>query len=278
MFNFRPGVVDRVSRFNSARVGMLALLLALSLCGCASSKKAQPERPFAFGQDTFSYRNDLLWVYYRDPEDGSWRHKKREPRPDYTHHCFAVARSARQFFQHARFDPSLPPADERTYRRRINRVVDISSRKQLANEDKIVIPGYSNLFSFSQGQEKLLKEECGGAWQSYFQRGHWRMVFPFSRRHQAKMAGQLQEAVQQNRPPVIHLVRFPSLSINHAAVVFAARETPDEIQFSVYDPYDPEKPTPLTFNRKDRRFYFPPNDYFVGGWINVYEIYSSWIY
>jgi hypothetical protein len=258
----------------------LALLLALGLSGCAGSaaRKASFARSFAFGEDTFAYRNDLVWVYYRDPVTGKFQHKNREPKPDYTHHCFPVARSARQFFQHARFDPTQPVADEAIYRKLIRRVVSTSPRTLLPTDRRIVIPGYTNLFAFSLAQERLLKEECGGAWQSYFQRGHWRMIFPFSGRNQEKMVDQLRSSIRRNRPPVVHIARFPSLTINHALVLFDARETEAEVEFNAYDPYDPLKPAVLTFNKTERQFYYPANDYFVGGKADVYEIYSSWNY
>lgn len=259
---------------------VLVALLALALSGCASpgSRAAKFDRPFTFAEDTFAYRNDLVWVYYRDPETGKFEHKSRKPKPDYTHHCFPVARSARQFFQHARFDPMQPVADERTYRKLIRRVVSVSPRTLLKESERIVIPGYTNLFAFSEAQERLLKEECGGAWQSYFQRGHWRMVFPFSRTHQEKMVEQLRDAIQKNRPPVVHVAMFPQLTINHALVLFGVQETEKEVLFTVYDPYDPLKPSLLTFKRQERQFSYPGNDYFVGGKVDVYEIYCSWNY
>jgi hypothetical protein len=281
MFKFsRTGVGLLVPGGRSLGTGALVVGLALLLCGCAgsSSRNRSFNRPFAFGQDTFSYPNDLVWTYYRDPETGKFRHQAREVRPDYTHHCFVVARSARQFFQHARFDPSLPVSGEATYRKLIRRVVKASPRNDLGEGQQIVIPGYTNLFQFSQAQEKLLKAECGGAWQSYFQRGHWRMVFPFSERHQEKMVAQLREQLGLNRPPIVHIVRFPSLTINHALVIIGVTETTDEVQFSIYDPYDPVKPAVLTFNRRERQFYFPGNDYFVGGKADIYEIYCAWNY
>ena len=280
MFKFRPGDHDvlRAPIIGLRTTHLFALGLVILLCGCAGSWNVEPGRSFTFGQDTFSYPNDLVWVYYHDPETGRFRHKTREVPPDYTHHCFVVARSARQFFQHARFDPTLPVADEATYRRLIRRVVKTSPRRQLEENERIVIPGYTNLFQFSQGQETLLKAGCGGAWQSYFQRGHWRMIFPFSERHQEKMVAQLREQLRLNRPPVVHIVRFPSLTINHALVIIGVAETIEAIQFTVYDPYDPAKPGLLTYNRVERQFYFPANDYFVGGKVDIYEIYCSWNY
>jgi hypothetical protein len=282
MFKCRLGGFEvRSLSFGLCRSAPLAIGLALLLwCGCSSSgsQSLSFDRQFTFRQDTLAYPNDLVWVYYRDPVTGEFQHQPREPRPDYTHHCFVVARSVRQFFQHARFDPAQPVADEATYRKLIRRVTSTSPRKILSDDEKLLIPGYTNLFTFSQGQEQLLKSESGGAWQSYFQRGHWRMVFPFSRRHQERMVEQLRRRIGDKVPPVVHIVRFPKLTINHALVLFDVRETEEGFEFAVYDPYDPVKPAALTFNRKERQFSFPANDYFVGGKVDIYEIYSSWNY
>lgn len=257
----------------------IALLLLVSGCGTAA-RKATFARPFVFGEDTFAYRNDLVWVYDRDPTTGKIQHRAREPKPDYTHHCFVVARAARQFFQHARFEPSEPVADEATYRKLVRKVATTSPRRLLPPDKRVVIPGYTNLYQFSRAHEKLLQAECGGAWQSYFQRGHWRMIFPFWRGHQQRIAGELAETLQRNRPAVLHVVRFPSLSINHAVLVYGkqASAAGEEVRFDAYDPYDPGQPAVLTFDPGQQRFFFPANDYFVGGRVDVYEVYHSWDY
>jgi hypothetical protein len=259
----------------------LAVVLALSLllCGCATSRPIVPanSRAFEFQKDTFAYANELVWEYGFDA-NGKWKGHARQPKPDYTHHCFVVARAARQFFQFARFDPAQPEADAATYRRLIRGVMKQSARRDVPDSERIVIPGYADLREFSLAQELLLKAECGGAWQSYFQRGHWRMIFPFSREHQRKTAEALLAEVKQNRPPVVHVVRFPQLTINHALVLFDANETTREIQFTVYDPNKPEKPATLTYDRVKKTFFFPANDYFPGGRVDVYEIYRGWVY
>jgi len=167
-------------------------------------------------------------------------------------------------------------ADAATYRRLVKRVVSIDPGREFPETENVIIPGYSNLFTFSKAQEKLVKSACGGAWQSYFQRGHWRMIFPFSRRHQEKMAAQLAAAIKENRPPVVHLVRFPELGINHAVVLFAARETESEIEFTVYDPNNPALPLHMVFNRAQRKFLLPATRYFTGGRVDVYQIYYRW--
>lgn len=253
------------------------LMLALALCGCATQPPPQGSRTFNFQTDTFSFPNQLVWEYYFD-EHGKWTSRPRQPAPDYSHHCFVVARSARQFFEHAKFDPKQPIADTNTYRQLIRQVVAESPHHFVDDGNKIVIPGYADLRSFSAAQEGLLKQECGGAWHSYFQHGHWRIMIPFTRHHQEKMAAQLVAAIKANHPPIAHLICFPQLKINHAVVLYGAQETPDEIRFTTYDPNNPKAPVTLIFNRKTRSFQFPANDYFPGGWVDVYEVYRDWRY
>jgi hypothetical protein len=255
---------------------LLGAMLLATLCGCAGHPFVG-SRPFDFQKDTFSYANDLVWEYHYDA-NGKWVHERREPQSDYTHHCFVVARSARQFFENATFDAAQPVADEKTYRHLIRRVVSIDPSHPLPDAKKIVIPGYDNLRDFSAAQEHLLKDECGGASQSYFQRGHWRMIWPFSRTHQQRTAEQLLADLKENRPPVVHVVRFPQLTINHSVLIFGATETEKEIKFSVYDPNKPDKPKTLDYDRATRTFDFAGNDYWPGGRVDIYEIYRSWDY
>ena len=253
------------------------LLLSLLLNGCAATQKTGRlgDRPFTFPQDTFDYPNELIWEYQIDPATDQMVSHRREPPPQYALHCFVLARSARQFFQHACFDPSRPKVDEAAYRNLIRRITSENPRRNSWPADKILIPGYANLREFSGAHESLFKAESGGKTQSYFQRGNWRMIFPFSRRHQERTANQLQKSILQNAPPIIHLVRFPSLTINHSMLLFDCAATAEAIQFSAYDPNDPTKPTTLRYERCRRTFVLPSNNYFAGGRVDVYEIYHA---
>jgi hypothetical protein len=134
------------------------------------------------------------------------------------------------------------------------------------------------LRQFSEAQETLLKAECGGAWQSYFLRSHWRMTLPITRRQQEQMARQLLEAFSKKPTPIVHLLRFPQLTINHGIVLFGFRETDSAIQFQAYDPNIPAHPAQLTYQRADRTFYFPRNHYWPGGKLDVVEVYRGWFY
>ena len=265
-------------RVNGAAVTAVILLLGL-LTGCASASRAEKScsRRFDFSKDTFAYANGLVWEYRYD-QNGKWTTRRREPRPSYAQHCFVVSRSACQFFENATFDPGLPKADASTYRGLVRKLVSTNLRHPLPPAHKIVFPGYADLRSFSKEHEALLKAECGGAWQCYFQRGNWRVVFPFSRHQQEHMAQTLQDELQQNAIAVVHLVRFPQLSINHAVLMFEAKANPKEIQFLTYDPNEPDKPTVVTFDRATRTFSLPTNAYFQGGRVDVYPIYDRLMY
>jgi hypothetical protein len=260
------------------RVFALLLLLAL-LAGCAAPnpQASAGGRRFDFRKDTFAYANDLVWEYGYET-NGNWTSHRRAPASDYTLRCFVVARSAAQFFEHARFDPAQPVADQATYRQLIRQVVTSSPRKNSDSASTIIIPGYPNLRGFSSAQETLLKAECGGFLQSYFQRGNWRMIFPFSRDHQASTLRELLDQIAKNRVAVVHLVRFPQLSINHAVVVYDAKLADRDAFLSAYDPNDPEKPVSIVYDGVTRTFMLPPTGYFPGGRVDIYQVYHRWNY
>jgi hypothetical protein len=250
-----------------------------ALAGCASHPPPDTlTRPFAFGADNFSYTNDLLWEYAQDPVTGKTSHRKREPKPTYTHHCFVVAKAAAQFHRHAQFEPHAPQVSPEIYGEKVREIVSRTLAGDGFCQPAVIIPGYSNLFHFSREQEALLQANCGGAWKSYFQRGHWRMVLPFSASHQERMTGQLMKRLIRNQPAVLHVVRFPQLSINHAILAYDYTEDDNYIQFRVYDPYSPQASQTLTYCRDCRTFYYPANAYFVGGRVDVYQIYHRWNY
>ena len=263
--------------------GMFALLLfALGFFagGCAFPRREPGtfNRKFEYGRDTFAFSNQLFWVYKIDPNTGKTTHEWRVPPPNYAQHCFVVARSARQFFQHARFDATLPPTDEPTYRKLVHRIIALNPRHELGPTNKVVIPGFASLHEFSAAYEDLLKAECGSMWQSYFQRGHWRMIWLFTAGQQRRMARQLIESIEKNRPPIVHLAHFPRLQINHALVLYDVQRTAEGWHFTAYDPNIATGPSTVMYREDEGRFYFPPQSYFPGGRVDVYEIFHRWNY
>jgi hypothetical protein len=235
-------------------------------------------RPFRFERDTFAFANELIWQYRFDPVTKAMTVSRTHPPPTYSHRCFMVVKSARQFLYHARFEPDLPMAEPEVYRRLIRQIVSRSPRRASVAPERIVIPGYEGLRALSQAHEPLLKAECGAPWQSYFLRSHWRMVFPIWRGHQERMARQLRERVLQGSGPTVHIFRFPRITINHGILLFGMAELEREIQFEAYDPNLPAHPVKLIYDRARRRFSFPPTCYWGGGELSVVEIFRGGLY
>jgi len=236
----------------------------------------QGARAFQFERDTFAFPHELVWKYQFDPVTGAMRVRKADPPPTYYHRCFVMVRATRQFFYHARFEPERPPVDEQSYRRLVAQVIARSPRKPCPEPARIAIPGYDGLRSFSRGQERALKNGCGAAWESYFLRSHWRMIFPMMPWHRKKMAGQLKRSLPRRGLTLVHLFRFPRITINHGIVLYGLAESEQAIEFEAYDPNIPEHPLKLIYERDRRRFTYAPNRYWGGGPLNVVEIYCDW--
>ncbi len=260
---------DRNRIDDPPRVGRLSSSTRFSMV------RAVATHAFRHPDDTFAFRNETLWSYSRDPVTGCQRHEKRDPPPDYHLRCFVMARSAKQFFAHAKFDPGQPCLGPSAYAQRIREVVDRSPRSASPEGKRVLFPGYPNLREFSLEQEGACKEHLGAAWQSYVQRGHWRMVMPYSRRGQHREAFKLLGSVKAGRAPVVHVFTFPALTLNHAILAFEARETSDGFHFLTYDPNSPDTVLDLYFDLPARRFRMPPTEYFLGGDIDAFEVYCG---
>jgi hypothetical protein len=242
--------------------------------------KAAPPAPrrFEFKRDSFAFANELVWAYETDPATGRMTFGPRHPKPDYAHRCFALARVARQFFYHARFDAGQAIATDEIYRRLVCAVMARHPRKPCKPDEQIIIPGFAGLREFSRSQEKLLKIECGGAWRSYFLRSHWRIILPFSRAHQSRTAAELVATLRQNLLPIVHLVTFPALTINHSIVLSGVTETGRDWEFESYDPNNCNSPERLTFDRASQNFFLAANCCWPGGALNVSHISRSWFF
>ena len=235
-------------------------------------------RRFCFERDTFAFHHELVWKYHFDPATGAMTTYQADPPPTYYHRCFVLVRATRLFFDYARFAPELPPADAETYRALIRQIIASNPRRACAESKRIVIPGFDGLRSFSQAHEALLKAECGAAWESYFLRSHWRMIFKVYGWFQEKMAAKLKRSLQTRGLALVHLFRFPRITINHGIVLYRFGESESVIEFDAYDPNIPEHPVKLVYEKDRRRFTFAPNIYWGGGELSVMEIFTRFPY
>ena len=235
-----------------------------------------PSRTFRFERDTIAFPHELVWQYHFDPVTGAMTIVDSNPPPTYYHHCFVMVRSTRQFFYHARFAPELPGLEPKEYRQLIREIVSRNPRQACAESERVVIPGFDGLRSFSRTHEPLLKAGLGGAWQSYVLRSHWRMVFPVHRWQQRRMAEKLKRSLPRRGLSLVHLFRFPNITINHGIVLYGLTESEQTMEFEAYDPNIPEHPVKLVYEHQRRVFTFAPSRYWGGGDLNVIEIFCDW--
>ncbi len=259
------------------RGSALALLAALSglVAGCAASRRVSLAAPFRFERDTFAFANDTVWEYRVEPGSGRTAWRRRDPVPVFSLRCGNMARGARQFHLHARFAPEQPAPASSALAALVADVLARDARAVAPSPDPVVVPGYADLRQLSAAHEGLVKDALGGAWRSHLQRGNWRMIFPFPPRQQRAEAARLEAAVRRGETPIVHVLRFPALTLNHVVLLYAVEGTPAELRFEGYDPNDPGAPLLLRWDRAARTFVYPRTVYFGGGPVKAYGIYDG---
>ena len=254
----------------------LVFLVAIFATGCASCERSAG-KPFVVGKDNFAFANELKWTYTFH-EDGSFTSKDVEPEPKKPHRCFPMVRSAREFFYHARFESNAAKLSEGEYRELVEKVHGRNSRCPAKENERVLIPGYANLFEFSTAHPNLIQDEIGGSWQSFYQRGNWRMIFPILNWQERRTARELLDEVQHGRMPIIHVYRFPDVRLNHGIMIIGAEDRGEEIVFAAYDANNPGRAAELKFDKAKDAFVFERNQYFAGGPVKVYEVYRGTCY
>ena len=258
----------------SRRAAAVAAWLVVFGCGPAHPPHVRElARRFAFATDTFAFPNESRWILVDDPVSGAAVWKERDT--DFELRCSAVVRTARQFLVHAVFAPEMPRVAPPAYAELVRTVLSRDPRAEIADASPVVIPGYADLRQLTAAFAPLFRDELERDWRSVLTRDDWRIVVPFTPANQAREAELLLAAVREARAPIVRVLRFPHVSLNHALLVFDGDEDADGIHLRAYDPNDPSAPVTLTFDRAARTFMLPPRHYFAGGPIKVYEIYRG---
>jgi len=258
-----------------ARAAVVVLLVAT---GCAHQPvPVGGRRAFRFPEDTFAFENDTAWSYVPDAATGRLLFTPKKPSPAFALQCGNLVRTARQFLVHARFDPSLPRVSDATYAALLREVMARDPRAQHPPPDPIVVPGYADLHGFSADHAAMVKRLLFGPW-TFLQRGNWRMIFPFPSAGQREEAERIAAEVRAGDTPIVHVLRFPIMSINHIVLVYGVDETPTDIAFRAYDPNDASTPLVLRWDRAARTFTYPGKHYFLGGPVRAYEIFHGLLY
>jgi hypothetical protein len=237
-------------------------LSAPPLDGAASTEVSAPA--FSFATDTFAFPN---MIRSRNPDA-----------PDlYANYCFVLARGLRQFHRFATFDPGAPKLDHAGY---VERVREIAARApwrpRPARSDRIVVPGYANLREFSAAQESAVKEGLGPRFWTLVNWTNWRVTFYVTRAHQENVAREILEELRAGRLVQLLVTNLPKVELNHTVVAYEARDTGGRVDFTIWDPNNPDGPGVLSWRRDEEHFWATRVYDTEPGDIRVFRMYYSW--
>ncbi len=244
----------------------LALLLLLAAFS-AHARDFDPRR------DGFAFSNQTVFAYEFTSTGGIREHTKEHP-ADFKQRCLCMVRGTLQFWKFARFDPKVPKLAETEYRTRLRELFRISPWHQTrAAKDRLIFPGYTDLWSFSAAHRRLVQEEIGAWLPTYLRLGNWRMAWPFTRLAQGSIARDIASALRYG-PQGVYLAKFPHM--NHGVVVYAATPLPaGGLRFKVYDPNYAGKTARLDYLPARKLFDFEKRFYWPGGELRAFRIYLS---
>lgn len=220
---------------------------------------------FAFARDTFTFRNEI-------------RSRHPDAQDLYANYCFVLARGLRQFFSSARFDPSAPKLTSAAYAERVRAVASRPPwRVPLPPGERIVIPGYASLREFSRAEEDAVKTGLGGPFWTWVHWTNWRVAFPVTRGQQARVAREILQELEQGRLVQLLITNLPSWELNHTVVTYAYRRAGPNVDLTVWDPNNPDRPGVITFDATQRRFWATDVYDTTPGPIRVFRMYYSWL-
>ena len=247
--------------------------LALVAAACAPVQMRAPtadltakaEVPgFVFATDTFGFPNEV---------------RAHNPRAEYANYCFVLARSLRQFFLFARFDPDAPRLSSEEYVERVRAVVDRPPwEAALPADDRVVIPGYASLREFSTAEEAAVKRGMGGRFWTLVHWTNWRVVFPMPGAQQERVAREAMAELDAGRLVQLLVTNLPKVELNHTVVAYAYRRTERGVEFTIWDPNEPAAPGIVLFDQTERRFWAERVFDTEPGVIRAFRMYHSWLW
>jgi len=240
-------------------------ILLFAFVSVLSAREFDPRR------DVFAFSNDTV-LNYEVTHDGRLSIGTKKGKSDKpTHCCFLFTRSAMQFWEFARFEPRQPRLSSGEYRARIRSLFRIPPWAE--RKERIVFPGYADLWSFSLQHEGILRDELGSWLLTYLRVGNWRMMSPLTRLLQGWYAKRLFAAVSKGEVRAMYLAKFPHM--NHVVLVYHAERLPDGgMRFRVYDANYAGKSARLDYVPTVNLFDFEKRFYWPGGKLRAFPVYD----
>lgn len=261
-----PGARPRHRRALAA-LGAAAVLGAVAT-GCAAVPAAGApvggRGRFELDHDTFAFANLVR------AERPGWNDA-------FANYCLVLARAASQFYRFARFAPDRPAGTTAEYDRLVRLVLARAPwAPPVAEADRVVIPGYADLHSFSAAQEDVLKTAFGSNILSMVHWRTWRVGVDFAPEHQERLARELIDEVTAGRPVPLMVTNFPHEDLlNHSILVYDRRPAQQGTDFLAYDPNDPGSPFTLYYDDVARAFWVGPLTYSPPGRVRAFRVYTS---
>lgn len=236
---------------------------------------AQAERPFDFQRDTFGFANMTVFEY----ENGIPHLRRGEAAKNdrYTRRCFVLSRAVWQFRKFSRFDRHAPPIDDRELLRRLKRVTKRQAWKPALPENERTVFPYADLREMSKKHGRLLQNNVGKGWPTYWRPGNYRAFLVPGVRYQDQTHRALDETLARDDMFVGYLTKLPNMTINHAVLIYKRKSiSADGVEhYLVYDSNHPEGPRNLTWSERDHTFVYQKDWDFVGGPVRVYHVYGK---
>lgn len=238
-----------------------------------------PASEFAFKRDTLAFVNSTVFDY----SEGQARVRKnideREKKKAYTRRCFVMSRAAMQFRKFARFDPHGAPLNDKDLASRIRAVTRTPPwRAAWPAGKRIVFPAYPNLRAMSEARVRVLQENIGLGWPTYWRLGNTRMFYKHDEKYQEKTHANLDATLARGDTFVAYLSDYPHFLINHSVLVYdrkPARPGSKIEKYLCYDPNHPEAPRELRWSSSMRVFNYQKDEEFAGGFTRVYQVYGK---
>jgi hypothetical protein len=195
----------------------------------------------------------------------------------FANYCLVIARAASQFYRFARFAADRPPAPTEEYDRLVRAVLSEPPWAPPVTEaERVVIPGYPDLHSFSAAHEKVIKAALGSNVLSMMHWRTWRVGVDFPPEHQERLARELIAEVDAGRPVPLMITNFPHEDLlNHSVLVYDRRPAQQGTDFAAYDPNDPGSPLTLYYDDAARAFWVGPLTYSPPGRVRAFRLYTS---
>ena len=174
---------------------MRRLICWLALAVSARICVAAPD--FDVRRDTLAWANETKFAYDIDAA-GKLHISKRAVPAIYSNRCFVMSRTALQFKKFARFAPERPRVSREEYTRLVREIARIPVWSSGPRE-RVVVPGFRDLRSFSKAHQPMLQANLGGAATSFLRVGNFRMAMGHPRLGQKWAADWLLKSIREDK-------------------------------------------------------------------------------